>query len=207
MTSRYLWILPALALTSCAFSDLNVKAPRLGSTGLSGGIHRKVHVILPFLDERPNRSRCGMQKNGYNMDTADVNCVGLPSQWVADALATELRTAGFDVTTGPASNSNGVKLEGQLLQFFIEPKVGAFTVTPEADIHVRLVASSASGLLAEREFYVKGTRSALVGVESTFQAASDRAFQDIMKSMVSAVISLMDNYPSVGTEQAAIPSA
>jgi hypothetical protein len=67
-----------------------------------------------------------------------------------------------------------LRLEGKLLQFFVEPKVGFVTFTPEADIHVRLVASSPSGLLAERDFYVKGEETSLIGTENNFQSGRHR---------------------------------
>lgn len=121
-------------------------------------------------------------------------------------MASELRKAGFNVVTTPSSSSTEVKLEGQLLQFFVEPKVG-FTFTPEADIHIRLVASSQSGLLAEREFYVKGIEISLVGAESNIQAASDKAVHEIIKDMVTAVVNLMDRYPGLGAEQASVPNS
>lgn len=207
MPSRCLWALPLMALTSCAFANITVTPPKAAlATNVSGGKHRTVHVVVPLVDNRPIHNRCGMQKNGYNMDTADVNCSAEPAQWLADLMTREFKSAGFNVVTSAPSSPNAVKVEGQLLQFFVEPKVGFFTFTPEADIHVRLVASTQSGLSAERDFYVKGIETSFVGLEYNFQAASDTAVNSLLKSMVAAVVGLMDRYPDLGTERASIPN-
>ncbi len=205
---RLLLAVPLLSLVGCAFHDLRVTPPEgpIGSN-LSGGNQRSVQVIVPFADDRPVRSRCGMQKNGYNADTANVYCSAEPAQWLADLLATELQATGFKVISASQASAGAVRLEGSLLQFFVEPKVGAFTFSPEADIHVRLVARSPSGLLAERDFYVKGTETSLVGVESNFQAATTSAARSIIKDMVGAVLALMNRYPELGMDRAAVPAS
>lgn len=205
MPSRCFWALPLMALTSCAFANITVTPPMAAvATNVSGGNHRTVHVVVPLADNRPIHNRCGMQKNGYNMDTANVNCSAEPAQWLADLMIRELKSAGFNVVTSAPSSPNAVKVEGQLLQFFVEPKLDFFTFTPEADIHVRLVASSQSGLLAERDFYVKGIETSFVGFEYNFQAASDKAVNTLIKNLVAAVVDLMDRYPDLGAEHASI---
>ncbi len=206
MSFRCLWTLSLLALASCAFTNVTLRPPVLPpEMKVSGGNRRTVQVVVPFLNERPTH-RCGIQKNGLNMATATVHCSSEPAWWLAELLARELRTAGFDVATSTPSSPNAVRLEGHLLQFFLEPVVGAFTFSPEADIHVRLVASSLSGLLAERDFYVKSIETSVFGSESNFQLASDGAAREIVANMVSAVLDLMDRYRDLGTVQATIPS-
>lgn len=201
---RWLIAVPLLPLVGCAFHDLRVTPPQepIGAN-LSGGSQRIVQVIVPFADDRPARHRCGMVKNGYNMDTANVYCSADPARWLADLLVAELQATGFRVISASQTSAGAVQLEGRLLQFFVEPKVGAFTFSPEADIHVRLAATSSSGLLAERDFYVKGIETSLVGVESNFQAATTSAVRSIVKDMVEAVLILMDRYPELGMERAA----
>ena len=205
---RRFLLLPLLALSSCAFATVNVTPPKAPqSTGLTGGKQRAVQLVVPLADARAQPNRCGMQKNGYNMDTANVVCSVAPASWLAESLATELRTAGFTVLPSAPTGATALRLEGKLLQFFVEPKVGFLTFTPEADIHIRLVASSPSGLLAERDFYVKGEETSLVGAESNFQSASDGATRQILGDMVRAVIELMDRYPELGTLQVTTPAS
>lgn len=201
-------LLPLFALASCAFTTVTVTPPKAPqSTSLTGGKQRAVQLVVPLADARPQPSRCGMQKNGYNMETANVVCSVAPAAWLAESLATELRTAGFTVVASAPTGATALRLEGKLQQFFVEPKLGFLTFSPEADIHIRLVASSPSGLLAERDFYVKGEETSLVGAESNFQSASDAAARQILNDMVRAVIELMDRYPELGTLQVTTPAS
>lgn len=141
-----------------------------------------------------------MKKNGYNMDTADILCSANPARYLAKLLAAELDKAGFEVQyKTAAASSEGVQLNGQILQFFVEPKVGAFTFTPEADVHVRLSATSASGLKAERDFYVKWEETSMVGTEDNFQIAADKATFGVVINMAQAVQELIQRYPELKT--------
>jgi hypothetical protein len=188
-----------LSGTGCAFVNLTVRPlpvpelnPREGSSG------PPVVVVVPFTDSRPQKGRCGMQKNGYNLDTASVYCAADPATYLAEHLAAELRLAGFAVqrAADPASPA-ALRIEGQLLQFFVEPEIGFVTVTPEADIHIRLVVTSPSGLEAERDFYVKDSDPGLVALEPMFQTAADKATRRITLSMGLAVQSLFKRFPQL----------
>ena len=141
-----------------------------------------------------------MQKNGYNMDTATVHCAAPPPLWVSQALKQGLESAGFRVRTSPeAQQASSVRVDGTVLQFFVEPDVGFFTFTPEADISVKLVLTSPSGLRAQRVFYFKGTETSLVGTENNFQKAAESSTRQAVTTMVSAIASLLDRYPQLGT--------
>lgn len=194
--------------SGCAFVDVTVRPPeRAVGSGVSGGRGRIVQVVIPFAEGRPEQNRCGMMKNGLNMDTANVLCSAPPTEWLAALLAAELQAAGFKVIPAAQASPGAVRIEGTLLQFFVEAKIGLVTYSPEADVHVRLVATSASGLLAERDFYVKETETSAMGTEANFQAASTSAAQSVVKSMVEAVVGLMNRYPELGVEGATSSSS
>lgn len=144
-----------------------------------------------------------MQKNGFGMDTADLQCTVPPPVWLSESLARALTTAGFRVNTNPAmQRPASVRIDGTVLQFFVEPDVGFFTFTPEADISVKLVVSSQSGLYAERTFYFKGVETSFVGTEDKFQRAADTATKQAVTVMVKAITTLLDRYPQLGTPAA-----
>jgi hypothetical protein len=194
----------ALALpcaSGCAFTQVDVEPPAAQDLNATSGIGRGRDVVvdIPFDDKRADRGRCGTQKNTYNMETANVVCKVPPAEWVAHALATGLQRAGFHVLTGGSPSSpSTVRVHGEVTQFFVEPKVNALTVAPEADIGVRLVVSSPSGLLAERRFYFKGTEEGLLATEDHVQAAARTATHDAVDGMVGAVVALLDRYPQLG---------
>lgn len=136
-----------------------------------------------------------MQKNGYNMDTADAVCDEQPARWIAELLARELAEAGFRVVRS-SEDAAAVKVEGRLVQLFVEPVIGVWTGSLEADIGVHLRVTSLNGLDARRRFFAKGIRGGqLFSVEGAYQMALERATDDIAQQMVASVVELLDQYP------------
>jgi hypothetical protein len=167
------------------------------------GRGREVVLVMPFADQRLIRDRCGMQKNSIGTDIGNVRCTVPPPVWLSEGLQYALTTAGFQVSTNPAMQGPAaVRIEGAVLKFFVEPDVGFSTFTPEADISVKLVASSQSGLYAERTFYFKGIEVSVVGTAANFQKAADTATKQAVTVMVSAIAALLDRYPQLGTAAA-----
>jgi hypothetical protein len=207
--------LAASLSTGCAFTNVEVHPPdtkttaQLAAEGRGGpGRGREIIVHAPFADVRRSPSRCGMQKNGYNMDTADVKCTDPPGRWLADALGIELARVGYkplraDAVPGPTT----VVVRGAVHQLFLEPKHDFWTLTVEGDVSARLVVTSASGLHAERGFYVKGTETGFASSEATFQASADDATRQIARRMVGALTELLDHYPDLGAPTASAPVA
>lgn len=203
MKAPWLSILSAFLLGACAITDVTIKPPTATAPveHRAGAKGRAIHVVVPLEGKRTFSERCGMKKNGYNMYTANVFCSEQPEVWLGEMLAESLRQAGYEVVTGDAAESATVRIEGQLLQFFVEPRIGAFTVDLEADVHVRLVASSDSGLVASRNFFVKGEDVALFATDDTFQSASDVATRHIVKRMTEAVVQLLERFPEIEADE------
>jgi hypothetical protein len=202
--------LAAVALASlagCAFSNVEIHPTEQPDLPFApnAGRGREVVVVVPFEEKRYSLERCGMQKNGYNADTADAVCTVSPSRWLADALREALIKSGYrvlapDVVPGPTT----VILRGELRQYFVEPKLNFWTATIEADVGVTLEASSPSGLLAKRHFYVKGKDTTMASTEVHFQAAADAAAGEIVGKMVVSVTELLNRYPGLGAPSATV---
>ena len=195
------------ASTGCAFANVDVRPPDsvAATTPTASGPGRGREIILasPFADARPDPSRCGMQKNGYNADTADVHCTEVPGTWLADALAAELARNGYkplrgDAVPGPSS----VVVRGTVLEMFFEPVDHFWTRSVEGDTSVKLVVTSPNGLSAERTFYVKGHARGIASTEGKFQESADDATQQIARGMVQALTELLDRYPELAKPQA-----
>jgi hypothetical protein len=197
-------ILAALALTlatpGCALVDVNVSVPtQTQERKPPVGTGREVYVRLPFADARQITARCGMQKDGYNIDSADVPCPGPPAVWFGDLFVTELRARGFVVRTeGAPRSADPLVLEGYLQKLFLEPVIGFIVVTEETDFQLELLASSHSGLVAQRTFFIKGEKNAVFPDDGDFQESLDRATKAMVDQLVAAIVELMYQYPSVG---------
>jgi uncharacterized lipoprotein YajG len=190
----------ALCTTSvigCAFGAETVTLPPAVGSSLSGGDGRSVVVVVPFEDERAIRHRCGMKKNGYNMDTADLNCSEAPALWIADLIVDQLRAAGFQVSTDSLQQGGGLRVEGSLHKIFVEPLIGFSSVTYETDLHVQLTATSASGLEARRSFFVKARRGGMVATVGQANESMQQAAEKMANDVVAAIISLMNRYPEL----------
>ena len=189
-------------LSGCAFTNIPITLPTDGlATTIPGGGERHVTVSIPFKDDRTIRDRCGMQKNGYNMDTADAVCQSDPSVWIAQLLAEELRASGFTVLReGDEPRPTALQVEGSLTKLFIEPVIGAWSGSLEADLAVSLRVSTATGLSAERSFSVKGWKGgSMVSTAQPYHTALHRGTQALLEEMVRAIIELADAYPELGS--------
>jgi hypothetical protein len=188
--------LAAVALTGCAFGDVNVRKPLAKSVATSArrGEGRQVVVVSPFGRGR-TQLRCGMKKNGYNMDTANVICAEPPEVFLPDILADALADAGFEVFDDPrAARPATLVLSGVVRQLFVEPKIGFETATIETDIALELTARTGAGLLATRTFYVKGAE-ATIGANEDLQRSLDSGVRQLVAEVVGAVANLADAYP------------
>ena len=206
MTRPGMWIFVAglaAAVSGCAFTDVNVKPPSSGlKTPIAGGNQRQVIVSAPFSDAREIKDRCGVQKGGYGNETAVARCQGEPAQWIADFLANELRASGFTVLRSEeGARDRALKVDGVLLKVFVEPVVGFWSTAVETDLNVRLLATSRTGLQAERTFLVKGAVTNVIWPQGIFNDSVEDAIHRLLTAMVNAILELMSRYPELGFER------
>jgi len=202
MTTRrrclLLWLL-VVAFPGCALTDVRLKPPESGvKTPIPGGNERQVIVAVPFSDARQIKDRCGVQKGGYGNETAKALCVGDPAQWVATFLARELTASGFMVLPADGARDSALKVEGVLLKIFAEPVVGFWSTTVETDLEVKLMATSRTGLHAERTFFVKGELTSVIWPQGIFNDSLENGTRALLAKMVEAILELMKQYPELG---------
>lgn len=200
---RRWWLLCAilvLMLSGCSTTDVKLQPPASGlTTPIPGGARRQVIIAIPFADGRRITSRCGMQRNGYGDETASAYCEGDPARWIAAMLAAELEASGFTVlSTEENARDSALKIEGVLLKLFAEPVIGPWLTAIETDLSVKLVATSRTGLRAERTFFVKGDRESIVWTEGTFNDSLKRGTGELLGKMVEEILELMKRYPQLG---------
>jgi hypothetical protein len=187
-------------LSGCALQEVRLKAPESGlKTPIPGGNQRQVIVTVPFADERQIKNRCGMQKGGFGNETANAVCQGDPAQWLAAFLATELKASGFRVLPAEdGARDSALKIDGLLLKIFAEPVVGVWSTTVESDLNVKLVATSRTGLHAERTFFAKGELTSVIWTQGIFNDSLEDGVRALLARMVEAILDLMKQYPELG---------
>jgi hypothetical protein len=183
------------AFGGCAFGDVTLAQPRRSdvTTGSKRGEGREIAIARPFATRRTEH-RCGMKKNGYNMDTANVFCDGSPEIVLPDLISRELLATGFVVTRKPPGPST-IVLGGIVEQVFLEPKLDYFSTTFETDIGLTLTAKTATGLSASRRFYVKGEEATFFASLEDMQRSFDSAARQLVTAVVGAVANLADQLP------------
>jgi hypothetical protein len=183
----------------CAFSDVELEPVTAFEHVRPIGRGREV-VVQKFIDVRNEQDRCGMKKNGYNADTANVICPEPDlGNWLAWTFASRLKSAGFSVIApGQQRSPDPLFVEGRIEQLFVEPVLYFFSANIETDLGVQVVARTGSGMTAARIFYVKGTDSAFWGTDGAFQTSFENATQSMLTSMVEAVADLMNRHPGLG---------
>jgi hypothetical protein len=187
-------------LSGCALQDVHLKPPESGlKKSIPGGNQRQVIVTIPFADARQITNRCGIQKGGYGNETAIAICQDEPARWIAAFLATELKASGFTVLPAEdGARDSALKVEGVLLKIFAEPVVGFWATTVETDLNVKLVATSRSGLRAERTFFVKGALTSVIWPQGIFNDSLEDGTRQLLTKMVEAILELMKQYPELG---------
>lgn len=191
------------ALTGCAFTNAHVSPSPVSTTsaesGLGRGRGREVIVVGPFEDARDDKHRCGVQKNGFGLQTADIVCDAPVGEWIADDLAARLSRDGFrvlspDAVPGPTT----VIVRGSVKRLFIEPHA---TVV-QGDAVVDLVVSAASGFHASKTVEVRVKRPVGITTEDFLQATIDQATRHLAVDMAGAIVGWLEPRPDLGAPSA-----
>lgn len=70
--------------------------------------------VLPFADRRADTTKVGDVRNAVGMKLAPVRAVNSVPVWVRDALALELRNAGYDTDTSTAVPDSSLAIAGEI---------------------------------------------------------------------------------------------
>ncbi|MEO5337909.1 MAG: hypothetical protein H7841_13615 [Magnetospirillum sp. WYHS-4] len=134
----------ATALSACAFIPNEVQlevqlVPDLGSANGAGST-----VYLALLDDvRSDKTKVGVVRNGFNMETAAVSTADNPSVWVSNSLKANLERAGYKVETVDGRflpSSDQFLLSGRLSRAFSDPQAGLVSVTVRGDVEATMKA-------------------------------------------------------------------
>lgn len=166
---------PAMCLCSaCAIANATFEPdydPVIAGCDAGG----KSVVLTPPADERTEKHRVGVKKNGYGHESAslffDVGERGVPG-WVSDALAAELTASGIEVEKDrvtPAPGSPAVTVV--VRQFYVEPQLGGFGGDIWGQVVIRLEVAFADGTRYERVFKGEERTAWFWGTDGEYEGA------------------------------------
>jgi hypothetical protein len=193
-----------LSSSACAFTDGHVRLDSVSKESAANGGGGREVVVFPATDTRTEQARCGVKRNTYGVETADVLCSPEPSQWLSELVLRGLDRAKFKiVTTRTAQSADPLRIRLRLEHLFIDQVPGMLTVTLHADVHVIVTAENAAGLVAERSFLVQSETEVAAVLDSKLQETMDLATQQLADRLVEAVLALSRRYPSASPARTA----
>ncbi len=124
-------LVSVVLFTGCAFGTrqptlIYPPASEPGETGLAHAevkpAPKNIRIVLrPFTDQRSDKRVVGTVRNALGMRTADVIPTNSVPDWVAQAIATELRNSGYSVTSEmPEDASQTAVVSGEILNVFCD---------------------------------------------------------------------------------------
>jgi hypothetical protein len=194
-----LWGLVGLGATlgGCAFTDGHVKLDPIPTASAAHGGGGRELVVFPATDTRTEHARCGVKRNTYGSETADVLCTPEPSAWLSELVLRGLDRAKFKiVTTQTAQSADPLRIRLRLAHLFIDQIPGMMTVTLHTDVNVVVSVESKAGLVAERSFLVQTDTEVAAVLDRGLKDAMDQATARLVDRIVDAVLVLSKRYPS-----------
>lgn len=140
-------------------------------------------VLANFRDERSDKSVVGTVRNGFGMRTADVVPTNNVSDWVTQAVGTELRANGYKVVNGTAADPNdpnSLLVSGDILNVFCD-----MYMSYTGQVSLLAKASKGNGDLLTNHYAGEGSAGLVMAATSESYAESlALALQNALKKFV-----------------------
>ncbi len=155
-----------------------------------GSVKIEMPVCQEFKQKKEGLYVIGNVKNTWGMKTADTVTDASVPQWIADALCTELKAAGFTpeivdklpVTAGPAVRTRVIKV-------WVEQDPGFWTVGAIGEVQLRMSVCRGDTIIKEFDVESKGQGPRGVFGDDVTKADSLRVALEIcMKKVVPIVV-------------------
>jgi hypothetical protein len=174
---------------------------------MAGGSGREI-IVFPASDAREAslRSQCGVRRTDGGAAMGRVECTPAPLQWLGEALLLRLAADGFHVVTLDTATSRApLRVNLTLKTFFVDELPEASVPCVVADMEVHLAVTTASGLSAERNFFVRRKQATLQnGVRLK---AMHAAGQELTARLSDALLQLAQQFPEESPSKPEAPSA
>lgn len=182
----------SLANAGCALDTGEVGPPtRPAPVTTTQGALREILVVDPFADARTSPS-CGQKKNGFGMNTAQIDCSTPPGRWVSEALAKGFAQNGYIVLPpGTKPRASTYVVSGTVKEFFMSPDVDISKAMNKMIIAVQLDVTMPNGATSERDFHEMGQSLMTAEDNNGFDKAADSATMQLVGETVESVGQLL----------------
>ena len=170
-------VLITVMASGCAFGT---RRPTLEYTSViparsSNNITLKVGQ---FEDNRPDKNIVGNVRNGWGIKTADVITDTNISEWITNALKSELKNAGYTIVDANVGN----ELRGEVLKIYCD----AF-LNYEGEAMIKVVLKKDNNVLLDKVFSGKATDLNWAATAKSYGTILQRSLQQAMIQVVAEV--------------------
>ena len=172
-----LMLLLALQISGCAFGT---RHPLLTYTPLAKSSEpRNISVYVePFKDERTERNVIGHVRNGWGMKTADVVTDTDISQWVTDALKTELGNGGYVVVKDRTDLVAG----GEVITVYCDS-----FMQYEGTVTLGAILKKNGETLIDKKYTGKATNLNWAATAKSYGLTLDKSLQNAMQQIIADI--------------------
>lgn len=177
-----------LAIEGCAFGARNttLQYPPQSEDGaistaqaLALPASHKVEISLaPFVDQRAEINIIGTVRNAWGMRTADVIAANNVSDWILDAMRTDLEIAGYTVTE--VSEDSQTTLTGDITNVFCD-----MYLSYEGNVSLYVKLSRNGEEVISKSYIGSGSAGvAFAGTAESFGQSLSLALSDALKQLI-----------------------
>lgn len=138
-------------------------------------------LLIRFEDKRTEKERIGQVRNTYGMVTAKVVAANDVSDWLTNALKTELENAGYQVRVSDAKeeSSNTPVIKGEILTVFCDSYL-----TYEGEVSLYVVVENNGQEILREKYSGKGGGINVIASSEGFGNALAMALQNAAKNFI-----------------------
>lgn len=140
-------------------------------------------AVLPFVDRRSDTTKVGDVRNTFGMKLAPIRTVNSVPVWVRDALALELKNAGYNAATSTTVPDSSLAIDGEILKAHADAYL---TYGGEVELLIRLTKGGRE--LIRHSYAGNGSAGTSWGATAKSYAQSlALALADALRQIVAAV--------------------
>ena len=166
-----------VTVSGCAFGTRRPTLDYSAVTPVKAQKNIAIKVTI-FKDERPDKNIVGNVRNGWGLKTADVITETSVSEWVTNALKSELKNDGYTVVDTSAENEIG----GEVIKVYCDSYM-----CYEGEVMMKVSLKKSTNVLFEKTYSGKASDLNWAATAKSYGTILQRSLQQIMIQVVGDV--------------------